>query len=420
MNRNLAASCVVAAVIGLLSYSLFLGFPTQFAAFSHALASSETQGDTMADEAAFGVGASGTTHGDHHAKSATTPSSTTFDGYLNTTAPNTSATFGVDEHSNELRQSAVSMHPLVASRCAGTAKVSAACDTRALVSAALDGSVVWRLSGSNELEVDAASAHCAPNNVSRDDVAAALDGEHLLFIGDSVTRFQYLSLAYFLETGRWGTTPSMTWRSGWGTWSEYIRGTNAVLGGREICDCYRQEKSGAEQIRENRFYAAPGFRTRVSVVKWMGDAPIVAHNFSALNERCIEAAFRESLLQESNLSATSHPDRSCPQGLCAPGECVGTVGDEWSGEFWEVVPSVVAYLRPSVVIINAGLWRFPLRAGEDDRLVDMLINMVNKSSSSQPPRVIWKTTTLRAAHVNVRKRTRNLGAGKKKTRARAL
>ena len=86
-------------------------------------------------------------------------------------------------------------------------RLAAACNLSALLDAARSGAVTWRVaepvSGASLLTLDALSASCDPASLPSDDVLAALFGAHILLIGDSLTRYQYLSLVFFLETGRW-------------------------------------------------------------------------------------------------------------------------------------------------------------------------------------------------------------------------
>ena len=75
-----------------------------------------------------------------------------------------------------------------------------------------------------------------------------MKGKHLVFVGDSVTRYQYLSLISFLDRGRWeeeeeekeGKARSITYKEGWGeTWNDFYNQSSAAFMGREACDCYR-------------------------------------------------------------------------------------------------------------------------------------------------------------------------------------
>lgn len=63
-------------------------------------------------------------------------------------------------------------------------------------------SVSWKLRIDNSRELTLPDT-CALKRYTAPQVESCLRSKHLMFIGDSLTRYQYLSLAYFLEHGRW-------------------------------------------------------------------------------------------------------------------------------------------------------------------------------------------------------------------------
>jgi len=81
-------------------------------------------------------------------------------------------------------------------------------------------------------------------------------GEHLMMFGDSVTRYQWILLAYALKHGV-EYNRSLTVRSAvsdhgtfnellhyeptWRNWTSYFAGTNEILGPNSGCDCYRDD-----------------------------------------------------------------------------------------------------------------------------------------------------------------------------------
>jgi len=85
----------------------------------------------------------------------------------------------------------------------------------------------------------------------------------LIMIGDSLMRYQYLSLAYFLRFGRWYDTQASTtvsyllhsnsWRHPrypTDTWNEYFLQSNRLLQPMEVCDCFRNRAI----ILERRYF----------------------------------------------------------------------------------------------------------------------------------------------------------------------
>ena len=83
-----------------------------------------------------------------------------------------------------------------------------------------------------------------------------LKNRHIIMIGDSLMRFQYLSLVYFLRHNRGidnNMDPNMINEKGWGSWQDYFRGTSSLLAPYEYCDCFRKNYENCPWM-ENRYY----------------------------------------------------------------------------------------------------------------------------------------------------------------------
>jgi hypothetical protein len=112
------------------------------------------------------------------------------------------------------------------------------------------------------LELDGTFAlsfpHCTLRHFSAHAAKECLGGKHLVFMGDSLTRYFYLSLAHLLATDHWSPKlahvtnskypPSIMWEKDWDTWAAYYQQSNAALnrhtkGARsyELCDCFRDD-----------------------------------------------------------------------------------------------------------------------------------------------------------------------------------
>jgi hypothetical protein len=112
----------------------------------------------------------------------------------------------------------------------------------------------WKLlqDGTFEIEFE----HCRLRRFSRDKAAKCLKGSHLVFMGDSLSRYFYLSLATLFATGKWSRkfaklpahpslTRSILSEKDFQNWSRFYYKSNKVLqNGKtafELCDCYRNE-----------------------------------------------------------------------------------------------------------------------------------------------------------------------------------
>ena len=92
-----------------------------------------------------------------------------------------------------------------------------------------------------------------------------LSGKHMVFVGDSLTRYQYVALAYFLSKMKKSESygglpgyPSLCIESEWLDFPQYYHFSSASPGSpaqgcaTEVCDCLRDNTKTFEQTRESR------------------------------------------------------------------------------------------------------------------------------------------------------------------------
>jgi len=122
-------------------------------------------------------------------------------------------------------------------------------------------------------------------------VSDVLKGQHLVMVGDSLMRYQYINLIYFIENKKFPemipnicrendynrVTPE--WLKELGVtqkesgWPAYYIDLSRIFNGNERCDCYRS-------LTENRFYYNEQLDIRVSFfLKY--NSPIPGHNYTA-------------------------------------------------------------------------------------------------------------------------------------------
>ena len=200
---------------------------------------------------------------------------------------------------------------------------------------------------------------------------------HLVMVGDSVTRYQYLSLAWYARYGEWYESgkslggsldifrhktfnipflPNGTW------WNAYYWFTNQFLQPYEHCDCY---KVGPElsQMCENRYYWDPARNLSLSYMQAYGHSGGINGHVTA------EDAFLNAT-QTANMNDTF----------------------AWSWERWDKLITLhVAKLRPKpkIAILNAGIWENFF--SDDTRTPINLAEALNRANITG----IWKTTTFR-------------------------
>lgn len=204
----------------------------------------------------------------------------------------------------------------------------------------------------------------------------------LVFIGDSLTRYQYLSLAYFLRYGRW-FDPSIypnnlvyahSFHHSFhpnDDWNEFLIQTNRMLQPNELCDCNRQEMA---QIAIERRYFQDDDRNNIMVYINVNGETTAGHKgfYGRVDPRHVfsdktnEERFRSGLLP---LNETEY---------------------EWEHRSWaELIRQHVGPLNlgpTAVAILNAGI--HPHRFHDSVRSVSLKVALEDVSMKG-----IWKTTT---------------------------
>ena len=122
--------------------------------------------------------------------------------------------------------------------------------------------------------LDAIERETQPNTLERDEKALLHSlslirqrptGLRLAFVGDSVTRYQFLSLAFFLRWGRWfdpqvypnHLVDAHSFHHPQhpdNDWNEFFLQSNRLLAPNEACDCQRSRDSRHWAVERRYFY----------------------------------------------------------------------------------------------------------------------------------------------------------------------
>lgn len=212
------------------------------------------------------------------------------------------------------------------------------------------------------------------------------NGLRLIFVGDSLTRYQYLSLAYWLRHGRW-FDPSIypknlvnahSFRDSSrpeNDWNEFFQQSNNMLQPNELCDCIRRSH---EEVAVERRYFRDDIR----------DNTLVYINVSGENTPGHEGLYGRvdpsRVFSQSKTPQEGH--HLLRSGLLAENE----IGNEWEYANWgELIRHHVGALNlgPSAVaILNAGL--------HEHRFHDSLRTVSLKEALEDASiKGVWKTTT---------------------------
>lgn len=126
---------------------------------------------------------------------------------------------------------------------------------------------------------------CRLRRLSGEAARSCLSGKHIAFIGDSVTRYEYLSLVHFLSKkvymeryGRGASSePSLVDQRDFNGWEDFFVNGSARIAAavdaeaEEMCDCHRTAGGDMATAREHREF----------VLHQQGEAPVrVSYHFS--------------------------------------------------------------------------------------------------------------------------------------------
>lgn len=192
-----------------------------------------------------------------------------------------------------------------------------------------------------------------------------LHNQNILFVGDSLMRYQYLSLAHLLHDGQFPTSSSGEAMVNAGTnrytgWNDFYNKTNKLLLPNEFCDCHRVESLQANtEAYEVRYYRDDLRNITLTYVQYFGDKfPIHGH-----------------WRQDNNTGQRREEYWVFPD----------------IHKFLESVPDLF-YPRPSVLLLNAG---FHPHNFEDAQHRQRVVHAAMQSFH----KVIWKTCNAPTDHL---------------------
>jgi hypothetical protein len=198
-----------------------------------------------------------------------------------------------------------------------------------------------------------------------------LHHQHVVFVGDSVSRYTYLNFAYLVTQRRFaphlqdGSIPSISDERTWSTWKSFYLNTTAIFDGMERCDCFRPEDSFTpHNTYENRYLRVEALNLSVSYLQLFGFNPMSYRTPVGFDSTGVLVADRYGH-REAN----------------------------FSGHFSEALPKFFHFLpRASVVVVNSGAWDNLARSNNSEYFAS-LIRTVEESVALSNAHFVWRTTT---------------------------
>ena len=274
---------------------------------------------------------------------------------------------------------------------------------------------VWSLNEEYELHWN--PSHCRLRRPSQSEALQCLSSQSLWFIGDSLTRYQYMSLIVFLSSGQWPEplgsipdSPNPTLEREWHSWDAYYKASSNMSSGLETCMCERDSAPSWQQWVERRHWYHPAADLTIRALQ----APLLDSVLAALEEVVEEAKWVTPASGSSSSNSSSSNSSSSGRtsykytAHCVPQLCASSFHS--SCAYLADVP-----FRPSTaVVVNTGLWQTsttrsgspPLRGdiprpfSTGDPSFYAPIRDYQHSQQPGSPRLIWKMTTAKQGMEN--------------------
>jgi hypothetical protein len=227
----------------------------------------------------------------------------------------------------------------------------------------------------------------ATAGVSLDVKRPILRNIHLVMIGDSFMRYQYLSLAYRLRYGVWfhesmwyyNLVQERSFESPYHpfTWAEFMLQTNKILQPLEVCDCFRRAPNKFSEIIENRYFYDPVHNNSLIFMLAFGHVDALKGRLLPSQTRNVSSTWQMEALRERKSNTWIYRD--------------------WSRMVTEYIRALDP--PPKHVIMNAGMWSHKFGWSQPPTANETgLINFVTKSmlrsiKKASPIQFGWRTTT---------------------------
>jgi hypothetical protein len=204
-----------------------------------------------------------------------------------------------------------------------------------------------------------------------------LRDQHILMVGDSLMRYQYLSLAHLLSKGEFRDKSDPEGKflreRAFPTWMDFYKFTNEMLvdtvSGSELCDCHRLEDTrDSPNMTENRYFRDYQNNVSLTYIQYFGDLFPLRGHYSPRHS----SAFRSNAHAGELLEASAWSYDSVQHML--------------TDYATKLLPA------PTVLLMNAGFHR-------QNYTKPAHREAVLSVTRSHFPRFIWKTTNARVKDV---------------------
>jgi len=234
--------------------------------------------------------------------------------------------------------------------------------------------------------------------MAQTDRERVFQGKHFVFIGDSLSRYLYLSVLYMLHHKHWLDTsmyPNPVEEKTYESWPIYFRSTNGLFDPYHYCDCSR------EQQYENRYYINKHSNLYLSYFLYYGKNFAVHSRWSPPNDSIVATV-------NGNVSQYYMNNLTDAIGICS-----NSLDDPnlWNYEFSDLLDLFsfhISNLKPTAPLPSNESSRFPGTNGSASKLYAIVMNAgfwpsrfneveyakrIVSAAFAVAHRFIWRTTT---------------------------
>lgn len=213
------------------------------------------------------------------------------------------------------------------------------------------------------------------------DLSAIFQNKRIMFIGDSLTRYQYLNLIRYLHSGRWSDplAAKLCCENSSRDWDDFFARVSSYFGCHHICDCRRWPEKIGPGSQENHYYYDPDLNLTISSHLWFGVMPMLQSTYRYMPSA---EEFKANCQNFTVNSFTS--DGRMATSILPP-----------RYSYSNITSFLVDMVKPSrvdVLIVNFGHWE---NKHNDVFKTEAKVTRFCQVATSIVPLVIWKTTTAR-------------------------
>lgn len=217
----------------------------------------------------------------------------------------------------------------------------------------------------------------------------------IVFMGDSLTRFMYYSLVYYLKNNQWiapESYPHLVKPADFFggneanfDWAPWYNASTKELYPYENCDCHREPGSlavypGNYWTIENRYFHDPIRNNTVVYFQSFGTAfPIRGH---------WEDPMQAMKAHHQDINENEDINNSNTNSIPPVGPFLSRIDYAWNYTWPDAIRHQVSKIQPEVLVLNAGKWYH-----QDFHQQEYFNNFADAINNSNIPRVIWKTST---------------------------